>query len=102
MTKETKSTDGIENITQYRTSDGKVFNDLDEANKHQEKLNNFDYKKGYYELLQKVKMLESQLEFQKKFNSFQPLFDKFVSKDDNQKSIIIKYEGQNPNFPYNL
>lgn len=102
MTKETKPTDGIENITQYRTSDGKVFNDLDEANKHQEKLNNFDYKKGYYELLQKVKMLETQLEFQKKFNSFQPLFDKFVSKDDNQKSIIIKYEGQNPNFPYNL
>lgn len=97
-----KTIEGIENITQYRTSDGKVFNDLDEANKHQEKLNNFDYKKGYYELLQKVKMLESQLEFQKKFNSFQPLFDKFVSKGDNQKPIIIKYEGQNPHFPYNL
>lgn len=57
MTKEIKPTDGIEVITQYRTSDNKLFNDLEEANKHQEELNNFDYKKGYFELLKEVEKL---------------------------------------------
>ena len=73
--KEIKITDGIEVIVQYRTSDDKLFNDLEEANKHQEELNNFDYKKGYFELLQEVEELRQKQRFMeqvRRFNEKQP------------------------------
>ena len=90
--KEVKIVKGIKIITQYKTSDNELFTDINDANKHQEELNNFDYKKGYYKLLKKVEQLESALAFEKSIKTFS---FKDITTNNNQKPVIIKYEGKN-------
>ena len=49
--------------TTYITDDGKVFDNEEDAIKHQKELDTLDYKKLYYEALEKISDLETKLKY---------------------------------------
>lgn len=66
----------IKAISRYVTSDGEEFYTLEEASRHQQEIDNFDYRKAYLALEKEVAELKSMVTILRAGNTFSTLINK--------------------------